>query len=326
MTNEPVNIPDLAKQIMEHRTKDRALAVKPAGIRISEVGHSCTRYLVHAVLDWDQRKPVDAGLSLIFGEGREQEDIIVRDLLDIRAKFWGQQDTVSWDQFGLVGHPDGKLYLDDAKTKFAVVEIKSTNEWTFSKLDKPTDFIDCSDLTRKWFSQLQLYMLLLNTEYGLFLMKERTWGKLKQINVTLDYALAESILKKAQTAWRHIQAKTYPERLNDLPTCSKCPFAQVCMPDLNAREKQVIASDEVAELLDRLAELEGAASDYDAVQKQLKKLLPDVEGEMVCGHWQISGKKINVKTNPKPASEFSYIRRKYDRLPDELFKPLGEVA
>lgn len=320
-------IPDLAQQIMDYRTRDKDRRMKPAGIRISEIGHPCARYLVHSVLDWDKAKTIDAGLALIFEEGKMQEMEIVRDLMAIRAKFWGQQDAVSWDEFGLVGHPDGKVYTNDEQTTFAVVEIKSLNPNWAAKMKTEEDLLNFNDLSRKYYAQLQAYMLLLNTEDGIFLMKNKSTGEITQINVRLDLTYAEGLLKKAKLAWSHIQAKTYPDKINCFGTCSKCRFAHVCCPDLIPEKKQIIASEQIAELLDRKEEIEDLASEYNQIMNTLKKSLPSVDGEFLCGHWAIKQKISHRKAEIEPRKAYSCVLRDYERIPDDVMILTGkEVA
>ncbi len=318
------DIPDLAEQLKEYRLDRFGGATKPAGIRVSELGWPCTRYLVHSVLDWDNRAPPSDWAKMRMQEGADREKIVMRDLNAIGANVWGQQDTIEWRALNIVGHPDAKWYYEatrDPSSKFGPLEFKYTNERYFRKLNDPADFLNGDIFLRKWYSQLQIYTLLLNCEIGFFLLEECPGGVPKFIICPLDYEFAERELQRAEEAQMYIsealakpnRKPEYPDKINQHAICNRCPFAHVCMPDLRVDSALNIIDDQMLiELLERRQELELAASEHRAVCKKLNMMLPDSVGQYMAGDFVIKQTKVDRKGYSVAPS--SYIMRKFTCL------------
>ena len=306
-----IAIPNLAEQL-DGQIEEWGNS-KPSGHRASEVGFPCARYLVHAQKDWQARPAADIGLRRMFREGNSHERQIMAQLIGMGAEVWGQQDTMRWDELNINGRPDGKIYFDGHKGPYAILEIKTTNTYCYSALNTPLDFLEYSALTIKWYGQIQLYMLLGNTEWATMLIKDRQWGSIKQINFDLDVDYAEKILQRIELANKYLAGDGYPDKINKPELCSRCSFAHVCMPDLRLDGSlDVIDDEEVERLVAELQETAEAHKRHENINKQLKSRLPDQGGEYICGDWLI--KQTPCSKEAYQCRATSYIMRKYVSL------------
>ncbi len=325
------DIPDLAKALKQYRLEKFGGASKPSGIRVSELGWPCTRYLVHAVLDWERRAEPSDWAKLRMQEGADRERIIMRDLNAIGASVWGQQDVIEWRELNIVGHPDAKWYYQQTNhvpAKFGPLEIKYTNAHYYGRLNEPADFLDGDIFLRKWYSQLQIYTLLLNCEIGFFLLEECPGGIPKMIKCPLDYDFAEGELRRAEDAQVYIAEANahpdkpveYPDKINEPGVCNRCSFAHVCMPDVRADSSISVIEDQmIIELIDRREQLQALAAEHRAVVKQLNAILPVSVGQYMAGDFLIKQTMVDRKGySVKPTQ---YIVRKYISL-----KPQPDVV
>lgn len=259
---------DLVKDI--YFEKERKIKVTPCHTnRASELGHECERYLALNRTRWQEKKPHGIGLQLIFDEGNHQETIVIRDLIDAGVKVSEQQKAFEWKKFKITGHLDLVVECDGFK---GPVEIKSMNPHIFDSINSLDDF-NKYWWTKRYFAQMQIYLLMNESETGYFLLKNKSTGELKQIEINLDYDFAESLVQKAERINAHVEADTLPEFVDDPDACKSCPFfGHVCNPPLKF-DAPVISDDPgLIESLDRRAELEPLRKEYDSLDKKVKNL------------------------------------------------------
>jgi len=276
---------DLVKDI--YRQKERKIKVMPCHAnRASELGHECLRYLVLNRTHWQDKKPHDIGLQLIFDEGNHQEDIVIRDLLEAGIKVTEQQKAFEWRDVQITGHLDLTVETDGYK---GPIEIKSMNPHIFDSINSLEDFRKYP-WTARYFAQMQIYLLMNNSERGYFLLKNKSTGQLKQIEIRLDYEYAEGLLQKAETINRHIAEETLPDHIKNPDACKSCAFfGHVSNPPLEF-EAQVISDDiELIEMIDLRAELEPGKKEFDALDKKIKSRF---KSEEYVGQQFVAGRHL----------------------------------
>jgi hypothetical protein len=164
---------------------------------------------------------------------------------------------------------------------------------------------------RKYVAQLQVYLLLAGEERGLFVLLNKSSGALRVLEMPLDYAYAEGLLRKAERVRDAVRSGVAPERVI-ADHCERCPFAHVCLPDRKAGEGVgVIDSAELVALLDRRAALAEAAAEFKEADEAVKDMLPAKAGELVAGDWIIkTSERVRQPYTVKGGSYFvrSYIR------------------
>lgn len=278
---------DLVKDV--YFQKERKIKVTPCHTnRASELGHECLRYLVLNRTRWQEKKPHDVKLQLLFDEGNHQEDIVIRDLLEAGVRVSEQQKAFEWRKYQITGHLDLTATVNGFN---GPIEIKSMNPHIFDSINSLEDFKKYF-WTARYLAQMQIYLLMNESERGYFLLKNKSTGELKQIEVILDYGFAESLIKKAETVNAHVEAETLPDFCKDPEACKRCAFfGHVCNPPLEF-DAPVIADDpELVEILDRRAELEEGKKEFDRLDKKVKsrfKLDEYVGKQFVAGKHFIS--------------------------------------
>ena len=287
--------------------------------RASMLDDPCERRLVYWRTAWEKAQPVEVSLQGIFETGNELEPIIERILADV-----GRRSTPRWRIIaGQQGITDDFLRLDQMNDL-----LRATGEWgTLAVCDVKTcsphvwnSLSDYESLeryfwTRKWRGQLMNYALGMNQEACLLLAVNKTnLYQVKPIWFSLDLEYAERLLQKAERVNTHVAAGTLPEQINQPDECSRCPFNQVCNPDLQASGNvRLCVNEELEDLLTRRAELETARKEFDRVDKRIGQLL--VQGqEVVCGGYWIKWTPMESRMPAKAAYTRRYWKKTITRL------------
>jgi len=281
----------------------------------SVLGDKCLRKLVYYRTDWDKLTPPDMRLQGIFNTGTKLERVVKNILNEI-----GREAKPQWEfvesgvklndkllaDFQIGSEPDTFLKVwspNERPVILGPVDFKSCHPNIFPHLDG-TDTFRRYSWMESYIPQLTIYEIGSNFETGWFLFFNKTnlW-EYKFIEVPLDYALADILLKKAKTVNEHVAAKTLPDKINDSNVCPTCPFFSFCCPDVTTGGNlKVIDNEELASILDRLAELEDAADEYAVLEKARDKLLTKGQ-DISVGNWLVSWICINKHFTAQPAKE-----------------------
>lgn len=298
-------------------SKSRSFAGPSQANRCSVLGHPCTAYTYYdRTVPGDQRREINAGLAQIFDEGREQERIIQRDLLEMGYDVSQQQGSLTWPAYNISGHRDFKI----SKGGSPVVrcEFKSVNPYIFDKLNTVEDVrTHHMFFIQKWYSQTVLYLLLEGQKtYWLFL-KNKTSGRIKCLVFQWNDQMwedAEALIKKAERINKLIQIGEKPtadEKISNPDDCARCEFFTACLPELNFGLAAKVLTDELAAemqaKLDRHATLKPFSKEYEELDEELKgeikSLTVDGSEDVVIGDWLAHVKLINVKAVPAKTVE-----------------------
>jgi CRISPR/Cas system-associated exonuclease Cas4 (RecB family) len=270
--------------------------------RASQMGDSCLRKLVYYRTSWDKILPHSVDLQYIFDEGNEQETSLTIELQEALRKkgmkFIAQQQAIKIEGTEISGRIDGKIVH---KKQIFPTDIKSCNPNIWDRLNKTEDF-NKYPWTKKYPAQLLIYMYADNLEGGMFLLKNKSTGKLKQFNLVLSDWLeqVEEVLQKDKKIREYIKSGTLPEKINDPEMCKGCPFEHICMPSLNYDGISFEDNPELEEKLKRITEIKPIVAEYTSLEKQIN---PMVKGkEFNCGNFLIQGKWIS-KTYPAQLEE-----------------------
>ena len=271
--------------------------------RASSIGHPCTRFLVLSRVAWDKVAPYDWGLQLIFREGNNQEKAIIRDLEDAGFNVIEQQRAFMMKDLNISGHIDGKILLDGYAYPF---DAKSMSPFIFQAVKSMDDMMRHRYVhLRKYPAQIMSYLLLDEKETGLFILKNKTNGMIRPVQVFLDYQYMDGILKKVEIVNQHVAANTLPEHHEDKTVCEDCNFAHICLPERGSGVHFQDAGS-VIELVDEFialkkdleaADVKGKSKRIDEIKDLLKTITEDkpvsAVGEyLIFGKWVVrSGKK-----------------------------------
>jgi hypothetical protein len=209
----------------------------------------------------------------------------------------------------LTGHIDGLLIHDSEAMPF---DVKSVNPHDFQRIGSARDLASSGKAwLQKWPAQVLLYCLMSNHERGFLYLKNKITFEPKVIwfdlndAATLDYA--EGILRRLETINRHVREGTLPPVHDDPDTCRGCPFFHVCLPEIKREALELLESTELEAKLRRRAELEAAAREYEALDREVRQALQGRERAIV-GDWLIVGRPVTRKSYTVPETTYWQIR------------------
>ncbi len=277
----------------------------------SQMGDPCLRKLVYFRTSWEKRTPHDVDLQYIFDEGHDQEANLTIELQkSLRAEdiqFMEQQKRIEIEGTDISGKIDGTLVYNG---QYFPVDLKSCdpNVWSSLREEHPEDF-DKYNWTKKYPAQLLLYMYAENAEGGMFFLKNKSSGKVKQFSLRLhDYLdYIESLLKKDADIKNHMTNKTLPKKLNNPDVCKGCPFEHICGPDLEFNGIDFEHNPELENRLNRITELKPFVSEYNKIDGQIK---PMIKGKSFnCGNFLVEGKWVTKRLPATEARETTYWQK-----------------
>ena len=281
--------------------------------RASEVGHPCERYLVFRRTRWQEATLHDVGLQYIFDEGQHQERIVLRDLEDAGWKIIEQQRDFHWPELQLSAHLDGKVLIEaaDAPPEAAPIEVKSMAPHLWEKTNTLEDMRNAPQpWMQKYPAQITLYDLLANAPRGFLILKNKSTGHLKEIEVPLDYEYGESLLKKCERVNVHVKNGTIPDPIQyDDQICGRCPFLHICLPEMKRDSMDLRTDPELECQLTRRAELAPLAKEYKDLDEEVKTAVKE-QDNILIGDWLITGKWIHKMASQKPPKATTYWQTK----------------
>ena len=279
-------------------------------VRASEIGHPCERYLVLHITNWQDKIPHGADLQNIFDLGNAIETEAIRrvkdagyEVLTARRNFKIEKPLITGREDIMMQDPeDGEMYP---------CEIKGLAPLTFDSIDTVADMLRHKRYyVRKYPAQLQVYMFHHNKERGFFILFNKISGRIKVIEMTLDYEYTESLLQKAERVYGHISAGTLPEPLEDTAICTDCPLLHVCGATID-RGESVIDNGDLEELLQRREALLPFTRELEDIKKRITDTIGDSD-KVITASYLVSVSTVNRKSYTVP--ENSYRKQNIRRL------------
>ncbi len=281
----------------------------------------CRRYQVMRIIAWKVRRRPDVRGMEVIESGNVTEPAVLRQLEDEGWSVIEQQAPFSIEQplpgggrrrRIVSGKLDAKVRAPDGEV--LPLEVKDTGEYVLDRVGDEAALLE-SPWTRKWWRQVQLYLLGEECERGVLFLTFR--GRRKPIMVRLNYAAAEELLQLC--AWTvgvvdefvadRASHADVDERLaamgvpyhHEFDACRRCPFRDLsCFPpEPSTRAAQVRI--DLSDLAARFAELRPLSSEYERVRKALKA---ETEGfqQTVAGQHIIEGEVKTRHYQAKPAT------------------------
>jgi CRISPR/Cas system-associated exonuclease Cas4 (RecB family) len=265
--------------------------------RASSIGYfvpelnGCIRRGVYERTHWQERELHSVKTQLVFDEGNEQERWVLKKLLESGIDIIEQQTPYEWLVYEITGHIDGKVI--DA-TEAIPIEIKSMHPSIFDSIHCFEDFKK-KPWTRAYMAQITIYMLCQGIDRAIFILKNKSTGEIKQIEVGLDYELGEFCLKTCEQINQHIKNNTLPERIQDREVCKDCPFKLTCLPDIQLGPELKIQDDPIFEQrIDSYLKLNPVKLEcekiWDTIKTEAKNQAVNGELNMIVGKYRITGK------------------------------------
>ena len=264
--------------------------------RASSCGHPCERFLFYSRAKWNERALHDVSLQLIFDEGNIHEESVLSRLKSSGIEVVEQQRSFEWKELELTGHIDCSIIWEG---KSYPAEIKSMSPHTFDTVNSVEDMVNGKYVyLRGYPSQMYMYLLMKGLETGLFILKNKVNGKIKIIEVPLDFEAAEKILKKLERVNKALKEKKEPERIEDADICIDCAFKHICLPPLQFSGDVGVGSGELVRLLEEKERLEAETEPFKSVEHRLKAVTDEIkkltEGHesVIAGNFYLTGKWV----------------------------------
>ncbi len=260
----------------------------------------CDRNLYYQVHDWQQRHPPTAEQMAIFALGRKFEEIAIEDLRSAGYSVTGQQQSFELKVRNgkITGHIDGWISGNEIGDEPVPLEIKG---YTY-QAEQAQSWRDFLRARQPWLrqvpAQLQLYLLQAEREYGVLVMVDKKSGQLYPLPVELDYEYAESVLKRAETVYEHLEMEEPPARIPyDPDVCDHCDFAHICEPleSLEMDSEGMVFEPKIVALARRYIETEEAAREHEAARRHLRKVAEATEHNRLWVGPVVVEKKIQVR-------------------------------
>lgn len=292
----------------EQRIADKIAArgiSEPTGNRASGIGEPCERALYYDRVEWRQKPPPPSTLQSIFMEGNLHEDDVVSLMRELKMPLQREQVQENWKGPQITGKPEGVV---EWQGQYILAEIKSVGH-VWDKLKTADDLRNGTQYVAKWFAQVQIYMLLVNIEACVILLKSKQTGQIKAIAIALDYEYAEGIVAKAERVNAAVAAQTIPDFYAEVSHCQKCQwFGKVCQPPSASGSGAVVITDEsLVELSGIWLQTKNAAKAHKLADDMLKA---NANAPLVlCGDVMITSKTFKTT--------------KY-KIPDEVKQPYAE--
>ena len=290
--------------------------------RASQLGHPCLKYLVLLRTRWQEETLHDARVQMIFDMGNAVEEIVFQDLKEAGFVIVEQQRPFAWDKFQITGKVDFKLALalaelqtdrvppevlaaliEEANEGKVVVptEVKSMAPSIFASINSVGDMLRHKYVyLRKYPPQLTVYLIMDGKRVGLFLLKKKSTGEMKELWMLLDYDYAEEQIHKAELINKHVAEGTLPEPIEySEDICGSCGFQHICLPERIGKEVEILDDAHLVELLTQYDQLKPQAKAFDQVDAELKTLLNGKE-KLLIGDWFITGKWIDKTSYELP--------------------------
>lgn len=286
---------------LEQAQRDAKLAKRgglwrPASTPSTDLGYRCDRRIVLHQVKPEDAAEIGAELASIFEEGKLHERAVRAELSELGFEVVEAETNYRDDSLRISGTIDGKVEVPfprdqeerlrrmGAQIRFGKlripVEIKSTmgraprdqQEWQHH----PTAMF------RRWYVQLQSYLILDSQPFGCGLFKSKTTGLWTVVPVEMNWEDNEAFLARAERVRDAVDAyradpgdHSLPEHIRDRSECGACPWRdRACFPDQ-------VDIDPMAMIQDRelLAQLR-ARHDLERAQRDFKRLDTDIKSRL----------------------------------------------
>ncbi len=294
------------------KLKASRVRVSPAHTcRASSIGEPCERRLFYTRTAGEMATPHRPELQAIFDLGNGLERYVIRELEALGADIVQREKDHLDREHQLTGRVDARLRLPSWAHALPA-EIKGLNPYTAESIETVEDIRESRQhWVRKYYDQLQTYLHFERADMGVFVLLNKVSGEITFVDCPRDQARIDELLAKAARIRDAVKAGEPPAR-HETEDCGRCPFQHVCLPDRSfGPGVQILDSEEVQALIARKLELAPAKSEAEAIERSLKKLLPEVP-ELLVGDFVVTAKKIDRAAYSVEAS--SYWQRRFARL------------
>ena len=264
----------------------------------TELWHPCERRLI---LMRQTPIPIKQAKKY-FDVGNEFEEVALKRLLKV-VPVKAYQMPAFDEELDIRGIVDIVLENGD------FIEIKSTaNEQVLDSFG-----LYDNQLTKKYYYQMQAYILLLKREHGVFYVIDRRTGEDHFFDVEKDQAVIEEIKERAIHVKEHLQKGTLPKPIEQYDLCRACLFYEQCYPEATKTSvKTVEVSPDFLKKLEIYYAIKAKLKQYEQLEKEIKEELKEWD----AGTYRIGDKIIKI----------TEYQRAFYNIPEEIKKQYVEYT
>lgn len=280
--------------LVEKSVEDKIKMYPRNSIWASQLDHPCLRYNEYGLTRWKDQAPVNRWLQEIFEEGKDQEEIVKKALIEagylLRQSQRPLVETVknngSESRYKISGRLDVEIthpYL--LRNIWYPAEIKSVDSFMFDSINEEKgaeQFLE----SKRWYvrqypGQIIFYLYASGKELGLMIFKNKLARRMKFVWAKLDYDIAERMLQKAEEINRVVaKVEKNPDKAEDLlsprlegneQVCSKCSFAHICLPSMQFGGTEIELDPEIETKLREWIRLKEEKEKFEELDEEVKE-------------------------------------------------------
>lgn len=280
--------------------------------RASAAGSDCERQLYLMRTRWEEQLLPELDLLYIFREGNYQEELVLNDLRKAGFQLIEQQRAYSWREYELTGHIDAIILYEGRRY---MGEIKSMSDNIYKRINHIDDMVNSPyPWVKKYPAQQLLYQVMGNALDGFFLLKNKTTGRIKPIeldaNPFIDSGYIDRILERLVRVNEAIKTGVEPPRYFDdgaverrpyCPNeCDMCSYKHICLigvdlqqgsaPEWDGDDVKAAKLEEYYELSREIKELK---SKHNKLDKEVTALSHG-HTKLICKNFALLGKRTKT--------------------------------
>lgn len=198
---------------------------------MSEIGHSCTRYLWFK-FRWAYTGSFPSRMIRLFNRGHREEDVVIKLLTDIGYEVSGAQNKVITGFGHVKGFCDGEVkgVIEAPKTTH-ILEIKAVNDRAFKEFLKKGTKV----ARPQYFAQCQLYMHHFGRTRTLFVVVNKNDDSIYIERIKYDKNVAFTLNRRAEGI---ILADSPPPKAYSATwfVCKYCDARHICHEGIHWNE------------------------------------------------------------------------------------------
>lgn len=243
--------------------------------RASELGTDCDTFHALVRMKGNIRPRATVAREKVFRRGREWETPNIRLLQDAGIDLKDRIGMYEWPAFLIRGKLDSWVSVPELGDYNIPFEIKTCSPNVFRSVRDHRE--QRLSLTRSKFSwirkypgQLQVYMLQMGVEWGLWFFFDVVSGDYFFWLIPLDLEYSEVLLQRAERANKNVKEATIPKpEYKDI--CDKCDFALCyCYPDKDFGPGwDLVVDDDLEARVKRFISLDKDYREYTGLKKDL---------------------------------------------------------
>lgn len=325
----PQFLTDFARELEEkqraHRLAERSGLWRPMMTPATDMGYHCDRRIVLHRTQPEMARPISEELASIFTEGKMHEVNVRTELAVLGFEIVETELNFRDEDLEISGTIDGKLEVavpDDYLARFDLRhgKIRIPTEIKCVTPDPPRTSDDWQNhslaLFRRYFTQLQSYMILTSSPFGMGLFKAKITGLWTVVPVELDYRGGEQLMQRAERVRDAVAAvkkegeSALPKRMPGRQECPTCPYRDtVCHPADEEIDPMLLIEDtDLLVQLKRRHEIDPLRKEYKSLDEEIRTRFKLTAGSLWVVGDVDDGFSITRKITKSGSHRFTFTR------------------